>query len=413
MEILSLAALAAVIALSCFTKINPGLLSLGLAWILGTWGARMRMEAIIAGFPTYLFIILVGVTYLFSMAKHNGTLEKLTRAALFIFKDKPKHLPLLFFALALILSTIGAGNIATVALLAPIAMSVAWETGIGGFFMTIILICGANAGTFSPFSLTGIIANGLTQRSGLTLDPWMQIYWPNLAAQSLLALMCYLFFFKRLKDHRKHAPPPEATAATHDLSWSFSQKITFAAILLLLAGTVIFKFDIGLLALTLGSLLALFNITESKEAVKLIPWNTILMVCGVNTLIGILEQVGGLDLLTDLLAKVSTPQNVTAVTALTTGVISAFSSSSGVVLPTFIPLVPDLVAKIGGGNPVAIVSSINVGAHLVDISPLSSLGALCLASALHEDKDKLFRNLLVFGLFMSAAGAIICYLLFK
>ena len=103
----------------------------------------------------------------------------------------------------------------------------------------------------------------------------------------------------------------------------------------------------------------------------------------------VLENLGGLGLLTDILAKVSTPQNVTAVTVFVTGIISAFSSSSGVVLPSFIPLVPELITKIGGGNAVAIVSSINVEAHLVDISPLSSLGALCVASTIHEDKEKL------------------------
>jgi Na+/H+ antiporter NhaC len=136
------------------------------------------------------------------------------------------------------------------------------------------------------------------------------------------------------------------------------------------------------------------------------------MVCGVNTFIAVLETLGGLQLLTDLLARISTPQNATAVTAFTTGILSAFSSSSGVVLPTFIPLVPGLIEKIGGGNPTALISSINVGAHLVDISPLSSLGAICIASALHEDKEKLFRHLLLFGLSMAVVGAGICYLLF-
>ena len=216
--------------------------------------------------------------------------------------------------------------------------------------------------------------------------------------------------------HKKtsaHAHLATGVNIIYDPLWTFAQKLTLVAIVCLFLGCVVFKLDIGFLSLILGSILILLNCGENKEAVKLIPWNTIFMVCGVNTLIGILENVGGLHLLTDLLAKISNPTNVTAVTALITGIISAFSSSSGVVLPTFIPLVPDLIAKIGGGNPAAVISSINVGAHLVDISPLSSLGALCLASVIHEDKDKLFRDLLIFGLFMSLVGAVICFLLFK
>ena len=125
MGFLSLAALCAVIALSCFTKINPGLLSLGFAWLLGSYGAHMPIHRITAGFPVYMFIVLVGVTYLFGLAKHNGTLEKLAQAALHLVKNNPLRSPLLFFAVAAGLSTVGAGNIGAVALLAPVAMAVA------------------------------------------------------------------------------------------------------------------------------------------------------------------------------------------------------------------------------------------------------------------------------------------------
>ena len=412
MELLSLTILITVIALSCFTKVNPGLLSLGLAWALGRYGAHMTIEEIAAGFPSYLFIVLVGVTYLFGLAKHNGTLEKLAQAALQLVKNNSLRSPLLFFLIAAALSTAGAGNIGAVALLAPVAMAVAWETGIGAFFMTIVLVCGANAGTFSPFALTGIIANGLISKLGITMNPWTQVYLPNFFAEALLALLSYFIFYRRLKNSKKHMPIIKSQSIPSNHQWTHHQKLTLTAIILLIAGTVFFKIDIGFLALLLACSLMLLGTGDEKETLKQIPWSTILMVCGINTLIVILENLGGIGLLTNMLAKVSTPQNVTAVTALTTGVISAFSSSSGVVMPTFIPLVPELITKIGGGNATAIISSINVGAHLVDISPLSSLGALCIASAIHEDREKLFRNLLAFGLSMALGGALICYLLF-
>lgn len=413
MEIISLATLAAVIALSCFTKVNPGFLALGLAWILGSYGANMSVAQIAAGFPVYMFIVLIGITFLFGIAKHNGTLDKLAQAALKTVRNNALAAPLLFFVFAAAFSTLGAGNIGGVALLAPVAMTVAWETGIGAFFMTIILVCGSNAGTFSPFSMTGIIANGLIEKLNLNMHPWTQIYWPNFLAQALLAGICYLAFFIRLK-RNKHPlhQPGQTNAPAVNTPWTFEQTITLMTIGILIAATVFFKADIGFLAILLACALVLFNLGDSKEGIKHIPWNTILMVCGVNTLVGVLENMGGLNLLTDLLAKISTPQNVTAVTAFITGLISAFSSSSGVVLPSFIPLVPQLIQKIGGGDPTAIVSSINVGAHLVDISPLSSLGAICVASALHEDKDRLFRLLLGFGMSMALIGAGICFLLF-
>ena len=152
---------------------------------------------------------------------------------------------------------------------------------------------------------------------------------------------------------------------------------------------------------------------DSKAAVKVIPWGVIMMVCGVTVLIEVMDRSGGLNALVKIIGAISNPTTVNAWLGLITGVISAYSSSSGVVMPMFLPMVPGLIKEIGGGNPIAMISSINIGAHLVDTSPLSTLGALCIACAGdHEDKAKLFRNLLIWGLAMSVVGAIVCYVFF-
>ena len=96
--------------------------------------------------------------------------------------------------------------------------------------------------------------------------------------------------------------------------------------------------------------------------------------------------------------------------AFVTGLISTYSSTSGVVYPTFLPAVPGLVAKMGGGNPLEIALSINVGAALVDVSPLSTLGALCIAALPFGggDPKALFRALLIWGFSMTIVGALFC-----
>jgi hypothetical protein len=53
-----------------------------------------------------------------------------------------------------------------------------------------------------------------------------------------------------------------------------------------------------------------------------------------------------------------------------------------------------------------------VGSHLVDVSPLSTIGALCIASAINCDTRRLFNQLLAWGLSMTVVGALICYLMF-
>jgi len=136
-------------------------------------------------------------------------------------------------------------------------------------------------------------------------------------------------------------------------------------------------------------------------------------VCGVTVLIGVLEKTQGMALFSDLLAKISTPGSATFVVALVTGTVSVYSSTSGVVLPAFLPTVPGLVERLGGGDVLAIASAMSVGGHLVDLSPLSTIGALCIAALPStEDPKRLFNQLLGWGLSMTVVGATICWLLF-
>ena len=56
--------------------------------------------------------------------------------------------------------------------------------------------------------------------------------------------------------------------------------------------------------------------------------------------------------------------------------------------------------------------SLIVGSHLVDVSPLSTTGALCIAAAQNTDVRKLFRQMLAWGMSMALVGAIGSYIVF-
>ena len=413
--LLSLIGLCIAIFVSGVSRVNIGILALSLAWLIGSYVAGMKPSAIVAGFPIGLAIMLFGVTFLFGQAQQNGTLGNLATRAIGLAHGRRGVVPLLFFILPLILATIGPGNIAAVALIAPLAMAIAGRAGISAFLMTLMVANGANAGAFSPFAPTGIIANGLIARQGLAMSPWTQVYLPSLLAQSFIAALGYLIF-GGLRLWRGEPAGQEsgcALPAERPARLTHAQWATVGAIAALIAGVAIFKADLGFLAITLALLLAMLGAADQEAALKAVPWDTIIMVCGVSVLVGIVEHTGGLDLFTALLARVSTAHNVPGVIAFVVGAVSAYSSSSGVVMPTFIPMVPSLIAKLGDGDPVAIISAINVGSHVVDVSPLSTLGAMCIANAAAaEDRNGLFQRLLVYGLAMAVVGALVCYLFF-
>jgi Na+/H+ antiporter NhaD/arsenite permease-like protein len=415
LPVLSVVAFAVAIIVSCVSEINVGVLGIAFAFIIGVFFGGMRVADVAAGFPTTLFLILVGVTLLFSLASVNGTLDKLARRSIKLARGNVGMIPVMFFLLAAVLATIGAGNIATVALLAPVAMAVAGNMGISAFLMTVCVCCGANAGALSPFAPTGVIANGLLARINITGQEW-PTFFNNLIAEGFVGLAGYFLFggyklFSRTAT-RTSVLKDEALLA-HEGAFTWNQKLTLIVIGLLLVSVCFLGIDIGMGAIIAASILTLCRASNEEAAIRAIPWNVIVMVCGVTVLISILEKKGGMDLFTTMLARFSTQSSVTGVMGFVTGLISVYSSSSGVVLPAFLPTIPGLIQKIGGGDPIAIASSVNVGAHLVDVSPLSTLGALCIANAaVSENRKVLFNKLMIWGLSMSVVGAFVCWVFF-
>ncbi|HUU33119.1 MAG TPA: SLC13 family permease [Vicinamibacterales bacterium] len=409
---ISLAALFVAVALSMISKVNVGVVSLALAWIVGVYIGGMKYGDVINAFPIPLFITLAGVTLLFGMANVNGTLQRLAARAVSLCRGNAGIIPVMFFFVALFLSTIGPGNIATAALLAPMGMAVGAQAGVPPFLTALMLGNGAQAGALSPFAPTGVIVTSVLNKIGLGGQEWTT-YGNNLMAHVVVTFTAY-FLFGGWKLFTNHKAGHGEMIAPHDPIES-KHWLTLGVLAAVVLGVIVFKFQVGMAALTGATILSLLKAGDEKEAIRRMPWGVVLMVCGVTVLIGVLEKTQGMSLFTDLLASVSSPSTVTGVVAFVTGIVSVYSSTSGVVLPAFLPTIPGLVARLGGGDPMAIASSMVVGGHLVDLSPLSTIGALCIAALPGHKPDetrKLFGQLLAWGMSMTVVGTIACWLLF-
>ena len=426
----SLLALLAAIALSCTSRINVGLLAVALAWLVGIYAGRV--ELVTAGFPAQLFLTLAGVTLLFALAEVNGTLHRVAMAALGLARGRVALLPWMFFLIACGLSTVGPGAVASVALVVPMAMAVGARAGMSPFLTALMVANGANAGNLSPFSSVGIIANTKMREIGLGGTEW-KVWAANFLAHLLVGVAAYVALGgiklgrtararrrrpdgQRRRRSRHRVSVRSATAATARSSdrrpWIATHWITIVIVSVWIAGIVIFSLPLGPSAFAAGVMLIVLRVADEGAAIKKMPWNAILMVTGMSVLVSVLEATGGMVLFTTLLAKLATAGTLHGVMAFVTGLISTYSSTSGVVLPTFLPTVPRLVTEVGGGDPLTVALSINVGASLVDVSPLSTLGALCIAAVVDPRQTQdLFRQLMIWGLSMTIAGAVLCQLL--
>lgn len=399
----SLIALLAAIVISFVSRINVGVVAIPLAWAVGLH-AGLDADSVLRGFPSALFITLAGVTLLFSLADVNGTVGMLAYRLIGFARGTARVLPLLFFLIAGVIATLGPGSIASVALVAPLAMAIGLRAGVPAFLTALVVANGANAGNLSPLSAVGVIANSRMASVGLVGHEW-KVWAANFLAHVVVTVAAYAVLAPKLS---RTPVEPDAESRAR---MTRAQLLTVGAVAAWIAAVVLIRAPIGLAAFAASAAIIVCGAADESGAVRRMPWTAILMVCGVTMLVAAAERAGGMELFTVVLARLATPATLNGVIAFVTGIISTCSSTSGVVLPTFLPLAPGLVEQVGGGDPLAVALSINVGSSLVDVSPLSTLGALCVAAVMDPDAArKLFRSLLVWGLAMSVAGAILCQL---
>ena len=407
---ISVGALVFAVLLSCSTTINVGVLSLAMALAVGVFAGGMTPGAVLQGFPTDLMVTLIGVTLLFSIAECNGTLMRLTGYAARACRGHAGVLPIMFFAIGFGIATIGAGATPASALLAPPAMAVAARAGVPPLLMAIMTGNGALAGTLSPFAPTGIVAHGVMQRINLGGVEW-QTFAYNALAHGIVGFGGFLLlggwrlFLRRGEGMHADHTAADAMETPH---W-----LTAAGIIVLIATVAGLGMNVGMMGLIIASILILLRTVDEAKAIQRMPWGVILMVTGVTVLVSLMQETQGLALIASGMANVSTPETVAPVVAFGIGLISVYSSTSGVVLPAFLPMAPELAHRLGVADPLSIAWTMNVSASLVDLSSLSTVGALYLAGAAPgTDTKALFNALLVWGLSMSLVGALLCWLLF-
>lgn len=407
---LSLGALVVAMIVSCTTQLNVGVLALALAWIVGVYFGGMGLNDVLGGFPVQLFLTLAGVTLLFTQAQLNGTLDRVAHAAVRVCRGNTGLIPVMFFLLGCAIASMGPGNVATAAMLAPMAMAVAARAAIPAFLMAIMVGNGAQSGALSPFAPTGIIVNGFMEKIGLG-GVEFQTYWTNLLAHAFVAFAGYLTLGGWRLFGRAYTAGPEQ--GSEHTAFGAPHWFTIATILAVLVAVLFLDANIGMAAFAGAVVLAAARVADHEQAIRRMPWVPILMVSGVSVLVALLEETGGLDLFTDLLARFATPGTLTGMIAFLTGIISVYSSTSGVVLPAFLPTVPGLIDRLGG-DPFGVASSMNIGAHLVDMSPLSTTGAVCIAGITDPAEVRpTYNKLLAWGLSMTVVGAVGCWVFFS
>ena len=422
--------------------INMGALALAMAFLIGTIFVGMTANQIIAGFPGDLFVTLVGITYLFAIAQKNGTIDYLVHWAVRAVRGRVGAIPWVMFAVAAMLTAVGAVSPAAVAILAPVALQFAAKYAISPLMMGLLVIHGAQGGGFSPISIYGGITNQIVARAGLPGDE-TTLFLASLFYNLAVSVVVFFAFGGRALLARRvgvaTAAPAAAgrsavtslpieghgTAADANLTGStaraagaseedapasatFEQVATLIGLVALAVGALAFSLNVGLVAITVAVALALLSPTAQKGAVDKIGWSTVLLVGGVITYVGVLQKSGAIDAVGQGVLGLGSPLLAALLLCYIGAVVSAFASSVGVLGAT-IPLAVPFLQQ-GTVEPVGLIAAIAISATIVDVSPFSTNGALVLANAPEGEREALYRRFLFYSILIVLAGPLLAWL---
>jgi len=437
-DVLAVVVLLAVFLIGTISTVNIGALALVGAFALGVLVVDEDVPTILSGFPANLFTLLFGITYLFSVAAANGTTQWLVLSMARLVRGNARVVPLLLFAVTAAVTSAGAPGQAAAGIMAPIGISLAREFGIRSLLAGLMVVTGVGAGTFSPLSTLGIIANASVADGGFEVSP-LTLWLATLAFNVVLALAVYVVLGGlrstggRLGDAARTDEPtgsgagsPLETAPADGSGGGGAATVvtraptvtrpsldaarisTLVAIVLVALGSLVFDLDIGFLAITAAVVLHVcFPRTDNTAHIS---WNVVLLVCGLVTLIEVLDRAGTIGRIGEGVAGVGAPLVSALLLCGVAALVSAFASSTGVI-GAIVPLAIPLMAM-GNLSPTGLLIAIALSATVVDASPFSSVGALVVASAPEEQQRSVSRKLLVFGLVMIVVAPLASVLLF-
>ena len=306
--------------------VNVGAIALVGTFVVGTFVAGEDIKTLYSGFPVDLFVLLFGVTYLFGIASVNGTIQWVVSRVAAILGAKAAFVPL--------------GDVSGDGDRHVRRRTRARSDRDDG--SSVVRTREEVRHQFAARRTDG--GSRIMRRQLLAHQPnrcdrqWHGgAQWPSRSSHCrvrrelhlnvMLGLVIYVSFggAELLRRRRGSTSAPTANVPDAAKEMNLVQLVTLLCIVLAAVGALVFRFDLGMLALSAAVVLHLLFPSTSDEAPRKIGWSTIVLVCGVVTYMAFLQRTGALKVVGD--SVVSRPRLGVLLICFVAAITSVFAAS--------------------------------------------------------------------------------------
>ena len=400
------------------TKTNIGIMGITVAFLVGMIVMNQSPFAVISNFPATLMVNMILITFFYGFASENGALAGLAERVIYSARRTPALLPIALYVATVLVATLGAGAMATPVFMSPIAFELA---GIAGFNPLLALLAvglGTSAGGIQAWTSSGLMFKNISLITMAEGDA-NSTAWGFGISLFIINTIFFIIAYFVLKGNKTSATvtkPPEP--------FNQKQKTTLAIVLVIVILLIVPAF-INMIApnsvtnwiannfnfqflSALGIVLCCaFKLGDPINVIKnKIPWPTIILVCGMATLIGLSVKMGVVDTLGSLLGSGASELVIVLIVFVVSALLSAVVSGT-VFYPLFIPMFA-VIAESTGISIVPMAVAMYTGAALTGLSPFSQGGSMALIGC----KDDKVREKIIPKQLLCAVLAMVLGLIF-
>lgn len=392
--IVSLIGIAVAIALNYKFNLNIGITGLAFAWVVGCLMMQLKVKDVVALWPNAVVFQLMSITLFFGFAVCNGTLQAVADHLLWAVRNQAWMIGIAIYGISIILGALGCPPPAANAMMAIIGFSIGLPAGLHPAIICWSVIQGCNIGACLPWAASGAVINSTMAANGFE-EAASGMTWEFMLAYFLVttAVMLALYFiFKGNKVKAVNVSQPEP--------FTDCQKKNLVIILIVVSLIVLpsclskvvkndflnfisARLDIQFLSFIGFIVCFLMKLSDQKSVIRSVPWNTIILVGGIGTLMNVATQAGVVDVLASWLQNSVPAGLIAAFMSVLASFLSFFSGGVNTVFPMLAPVVGTTVAGTAI-KPITVFTAILLGANYTAISPFSTGGAIFMSNCSDE-----------------------------